>query len=384
MIRYSDIISPPTVAAIKTGFVRLLSAAGFPVASWADTSLPKITLEFESQQAADCHATVAGIGKIAVLTEETKGTSLDLHGQNYQEDRNPAVASERSITLINSLGSMRSWATGTLVITSTSTKAVYRNVAQITLPAASSSPGSAAATFRNDMAGVDGTPAASLVIGTPAPGVTISASYDFLVLGANEESDADFAKRLRLKWPSLANSGPAGAYESWALDSHKAAGITKEVTRVNVVSNTAASGANINYPDVIVYVSSASGNISTQAVTAARAAIEARHPLGIRVHTTYATRRTIAIGGVVYVSPSFRESAELAIRKALDDMFGALPIGGTVHHSEVIGQIQRVAGVGYAEVKDMSTGAFLNAGGKWELATNQVPVVVNSISYQTT
>lgn len=360
---YESIIKPSTWAAMKRTCLQVLAGFEFPTFSWEATDLPTGIVEFESKQLADLTVNVANIGRMGVLDDAEKD-ALDLHAySNFSELRKPAVAAEFDVTLRNSLASAQNWAAAQLVVTSTATAGVFRNVA----PVALAGNGTAIVRVRADVAGADSTPGASLVLGAPVPGVSLTANRNVAVLGVAEESDVSLRNRCRLKWAALTSRGPKESYQYWGLSSHP------EINRVGVVESLGTMGVT---PDVTVLAASPSGTLSGAALAAFEAAIELHRPVGVRVVASAAVRRVIDVCGQVRVRSAYKVAAQVEAERRLKEYFASLPLGQTVYHAPIIALVQSIPGVELALLSINNSyddgDRFLTTYGSWALEPNEV------------
>lgn len=370
-MKITDLIKVPTLEDVKASCFSYCKAMGLPIFSWSPFSLPRAIVEFESQQSLECQTAIANIAKMGVLLHAEK-EYLDLHAEsNYQLFRNPAIQSERTIAVSNSLGTVRTWATGAFVITSkTDNKITYRNVSAIELPAN----GQVSVVVKNDIAGEDLTPGYSLVLSSTFPGVSIAPTSEFVLLGAAEESDDRLRRRCQLQWAKLSPAGSRASYEAWAME-------IPEVTRFGCRENKNVSGSSISDMDVEIYVANNAGFMSPLGLANVQDIIELHRPLGIRCSVMKPTARNVRLAGAVKCKRGFAISVQGAAQKALNNYFSNLQLGETIYYSKIIGIVESIPGVIQAALLDADTGAYLTSNGKISMPPSQIAILKTGIRF---
>lgn len=374
MISYADLIKPTTWQALVKSCLGVLKSFSLPTYAWQETSFPRGVVETEARHLADLSTTIANVAKGGNVIDAEKDWLTAHAWSQFHEERAPAVRSEREVILYNALGTMRTWGVGQLVVTSKTSRVVYRNVgAAVTLPAASgNTAGRVTVTVTADVAGSDNTTGASLVLGTPMPGVTLTVPEAFTVIGAPEESDYSLRSRCILKWSALSTTSPSESYEYWGRKSHP------EINRIGVIEHLGAVAPD---PDVTVIAASATGVPSSPALEAFFAAIELHRPCGVRVAATYASPYTIPLRGTVYITPGSGDTVKSDVDTLLRAFFEELPLGKDVLHVSIIRLVQAIPGVKKAALQD-ETGAPLTTEGQWDVPDNAVPTLARLFEFQ--
>lgn len=332
------LMTPLTRDEVVSRALSVLSSAGFPTSSWGSTSVPRVLIEAFAQIAVDLSGTIAGLASMVTL-ETAEGEGLTTHAADaFDVARNTALPTKGTRVLVESAGTPQSWGAGELVIVcSADASLTYRNVSAVTLPAY----GSVSVTFAAEVPGsaynVDGATVGELA--TPIPGVAITPSSGLTWItqtGVDEETDDALRARCRLKWATLSTTGPAAAYESWALAS------SSEITKVRVLEDPTAVYPT---PEVRVLCASPTGAPTGGALAAAAAYVEARRPLGTWVVVQAADVYIAGLYGTVYIRSAYRTAAEAQVQRDLQAHFAALPIGGRLVISELIEIVMAVQGV---------------------------------------
>jgi phage-related baseplate assembly protein len=145
-----------------------------------------------------------------------------------------------------------------------------------------------------------------------------------LTQGADEETRDALAKRMKARWPSLAEFPTADIYEQWA----RAA--STEITKVTVVpDNTAATPGRVK-----IVIAGAVNPLATAAITA-QAYIDARHPITDHPAVIAADFVPIEAAGVVVASARDLTTVQEAAQLAWQVYLASLPIGGTVRAAKL-------------------------------------------------
>lgn len=353
-VTYEDIITPLTLEKAKRSIVTVCKAVGVQSDTWGPTDEPHATLEFEAEQLVGLSTEVAEIGKLAVL-RKTSGIGRTLVAKEwFGLTRNPAIQLAGSATLANSTASPITKQAGELlVVSSVDADLVYKNEAAVTVPAGGTAPVTLVAESPGAKYVVTGS---TLLIGTPAPGLTISFAPGtswITRVGADEETDAALLVRCETKQAGESPAGPTDAYTKWALDA------SAEVNRVRVVENVSAV-----YPDpaVRVYLATPAGIAPAGVVTTVDTYIQKKRPTGTLVATSSAAALVFDLLGTVGVAAGFLDAAKTKIATLLTRWFAGyavsvngedvpgLEIGARVRVVQLIELIMSVPGVVYVDL----------------------------------
>jgi phage-related baseplate assembly protein len=313
-----DLLSAPDETTLKEKFLQLLRLAGFPVVAWQRFSLLRHTAETEPRLFADLWKAI-GLIADSGFVRRAKGAWLDIAASEFfNETRKPAVATEGYATLTDTAVTGPHTINAGQFWVGNAGAARRFVVTGVGLSDASTGTLSAGGTLRvklrAETAGADWNVGVGAItdLVTVLAGVSVSnPSLDtgtwITVQGADQENDEELAQRCIDKWSTLGAGADDGAYRYWSKSS------SPEITRVNVYSPAGGS--------VRVVVGGATGPVSTDALAAAVALVEAKRPLGVPdVVTSNARARVTLIQGTLTPKPgkdgvAMKAAAQAAVEK---------------------------------------------------------------------
>lgn len=363
----TDLVSAETKAQVLDTLVGLFRLSNFPVASWQPFTIIRHLVEASSSMLSDKATLIASIAKGGLL-DLAEDDWLTLYVKSaYQEDRKPAVATRGYVTLTDANGSGPHPVTaGEWWVGKVGSDLRWKVIEDGTVPAGGSvsllaeaeSPGAAwnvASGTLNDVTTPGGT---GVVVSNPA----LESGTWITQQGADIEKDPALRQRCRDKWATLGTGSTIGAYRYWALSA------SSEITRCLPVPNT-ENGS------VAVTIAGPSGPVSLEALTLARAAIEANRPLCSLAPTDNALGELISIAGTVYLDAGANADVVLAAcQSAIDAYARSLDIGATIYLSRIVALIQDVKGVRNVVLSNPGADVVLSASGVFVPTYNLVVV----------
>lgn len=339
-----DVAAQTTPAQVLSTLLAWLSTAGLPATAWQENSVPRRLLEAESIAHADALNLVAAIANGEIL-ELSEGEWLtQLAANRYDLTRKFALPARGPVLVTNNSGSPLSIVAGQLLVRSTQTLAVFRN-----LDAATIADGATAeVTFQADEAGLSGNCAVNTATDavTPYPGVTFNNPGDgvrwLAQIGTREESDESLRTRCRARWPQLGSGPSVLAYEGWALS-------IDQVTQARVFPNSPGDGK------ARIIVAGDSNPLDASVVIATDAFIQPIAGLCVRVETTAASAYDIPINATVYVTSAYLATAAVTADAAVRELIASKKIGEPLYVAEIIEAIMASPGVGNTVVTTPAT-----------------------------
>jgi hypothetical protein len=309
-----ELLTLLTTEQLKTQQLAFCAFAGFPVESWATTSVPRVLIAAD----VDCLKTltdqVPTVVKMGTL-RDSLGSWLDLKLRDFPASaaRVSAVKTVRNLRLADDGGGPLPLTTGSVVVVSDAGLRYLLNE-DVVVPGAG---GNVDAAFIAEEAGAAHNAATTgFSFETAIPGVELSEpGIDIVTAGADAESDASAKQRARALFPGLGGGANDDVYVLWA----KAAAPT-QVTRVAVARH---------YPDpgqVTVALASAAGPVSGGVATTVEEYIDPRAPNCIDAFAQPATDRPLALTGTIYFLAA-EAGAQAAGEDALNDLAEGLAIG---------------------------------------------------------
>jgi phage-related baseplate assembly protein len=336
-VSLADIIKVPSKDEILNKFTSLLSLAGFPVASWQTGSFMRHTVETESDLLPDIVSLIQALGKggfiklAATLDGDAADAWVDLCAENvFGDARKPAIFTQGIYRLTDGGGiGPVTINPGTFWVANADKTLRFVNIDALpkTLPLN----GSVDLTVQAETAGTDWNVGVGELVEilTPQPGFTGSNVAQtngtwITQQGANAEANSALVARCLDKWATLGSGANDGAYRYYALSA------SSEITRVKVYSPGAGS--------VRVIVGGDAGPVSSTALAAAAATIEAKRPLGVPdVVTSNVSVVSQVLAGTLYVADGYDPVAALAAAQAsVNALQRATPFGAKVSREQII------------------------------------------------
>ena len=376
-----QIFSPITVPEAQQFCIDVLKSVGFTgAASWQDGSLARTCgIEVPARVMSNVSALIVSFAR-GGYNDTAQGDWLTIFSlSHYDNSRFQPVATQGTVSL--STGDMaHSIQPGELVVADEVTLQTFRNRELVTI-AAHSTLGTVPVEAES-ASSASNVPADSItIVQTSHAGLTVTNpgvyEGDWITrVGADQEKDPALQQRNRTKWATKAYATPEAGYENYAREADPA------ITRVYV------DGQNPNGPgSVRIYIAGPQGASHLDSAQAVEDYINGvtdgicRRPLCSDVECVPAADRAITVSGTVYIASAYQGQVEPALTKALDDFFGAIPIGGTkttsgsgfVFFSQLYMAVMTVPGVVNV--------VFTNPTGDVGLALDEVPVETLNLTY---
>ena len=269
--------------------------------------------------------------------------SLQLATNRYDLTRKFALPARGPVLVTNNSGSPLSIVAGQLLVRSTQTLAVFRN-----LDAATIADGATAeVTFQADEAGLSGNCAVNTATDavTPYPGVTFNNPGDgvrwLAQIGTREESDRSLRTRCRARWPQRAGPVCFGLRRLGAVDrpSHASPCLSEQPRRRKAR----------------IIVAGDSNPLDASVVIATDAFIQPIAGLCVRVETTAASAYDIPINATVCVTSAYLATAAVTADAAVRELIASKKIGEPLYVAEIIEAIMASPGVGNTVVTTPAT-----------------------------
>lgn len=334
-VTLNDLLKAETKATLATTLLGNLAAAGFPITSWASTSVPVGQINAFAATLEDAYAflpkaTAGGLVKLS------SGDFLTLlASSNYLEDRAGATRAVRNIRLTDTSGSPTTIAIGDLVVQSADGR-FYRNRTAGTLSALST----LELQFEAEGTGSEyNADVAPWTFATSLPGVTLT-HLALLTPAVDEERDPSLQTKCTSKWSTLGAGMNDDAYVYHATHTP---GVT-EVARVKVRRHYPTPG------EVTLVLAGVSTTVSGGAVTAVQAYIDPASHLGkaptcVDVHVQAAVEVPVAPVATVYRRAGFAAAIVAELAETIPALASDTDIGGTAYRAEFIQRLMDPTGV---------------------------------------
>jgi uncharacterized phage protein gp47/JayE len=328
-----------TPAQVLSNLLGWLSAAGLPATAWQENSVPRKLLEAESIAHADALNLVAAIANGDILELSAGEWLTQLAANRYDLTRKFALPARGPVLVTNNSGSPLVLSAGQLLVRSTQTLAVFRN-----LDAATIADGATVElAFQADEAGLSG----NCAVGTVTAPVTAPAGVTFdnpgaggvwlTQVGTREESDDSLRIRCRARFPALGVGPGPSTYQGWALS-------IDQVTQARVFPNSPVPGK------ARIIVAGDSNPLDAAVVIAVDAFVQPIAGMCIRIETTAAAAYDIPINATVYVTPAHLATAAVAADAAVRELIASKKIGEPLYVAEIVEAIMASPGAGNATV----------------------------------
>jgi|SRR5688572_11167023 len=195
----AEIQTPLTRDSVRELILELLTDAEFPVEAWQDEGAARMVVEVGAALGAQQSDPIATLAKMLFVATSIDDFLDALLQSNYQETRNPAVASVFPVNLINAGGVNHVKAAFEAVFRAANGQ-TFSNLAGFTASGGTSTEIS----VRCDLPGAAGNiPAQTLEITTPMAGVTAEFGGSFTTVGADAEANPQYRERATTKWATL-------------------------------------------------------------------------------------------------------------------------------------------------------------------------------------
>lgn len=307
-----ELLTLLTEEEIKAKLLSFVSAGGFPVNSWATTSVPRALIAGDSHVVKVLTDQVPAIVKGGTL-RDSSGKWTDLKLTDFQIERIPAKRTQRQLRLTDTGGGPVPLAPDSVIVESA---AGLRYV----LKSGAAVPGGGGfvdAIFEAEDPGDEYNAATSgWSFVTVVPGVAITEPVLTLTAqGADEEIDDSAKQRGRAMFPGLGGGANDPVYEKWAREAAPG-----DVTRVAIRRHYPAPG------ELTIVLAGAGGAVAGSVVTAVDNYVKPRAPNNIDPYAVSAVNRVIAITGTVFFLAA-ESTAEAKGEAALNDLAKVLKIG---------------------------------------------------------
>lgn len=316
----------------------------FQATSWQVGSTPRTLVEVDADVDADLSQLIKNIAKGGLL-EQAEDDWLDLLVQSfYDEERNLGAKTVGTVTLTDATSAGPFTIVPGQLWVGTSLGYRYTNTSGGTLTLGSTLDLEFTAEASGTVYNVGEN--AIVVMFTSLPGVTVNnPDSDWITTqGRDRETDAQLRARMKLKWPSLGIGSVASSYELWAMTA------SANVTRVKVSASITVPG------DVDVLLAGPSGGVDGATVTTVEDYITPRVPLCSAPNIVSASTLTLTVAVTAYIRSGYEVQAALDIEanvnaylsggtNTIGEALEGVDIGGTIYITEIVEQIQIVAGV---------------------------------------
>jgi phage-related baseplate assembly protein len=364
----TDLITTESRDEILESLVNLLAARQLPVTAWQPGNVFRTKAEIDAELLALAGRYVQLIAA-GGYPSTAGGDWLTFLGEDFYDEPRKKASRARHRVTVTDKGSVgpRDFAVGDFIALGPG-RLRFNLVVGGTVPLNGSN-----ATFEVE-AEAEG-PAYNVPVGTIAdfaidqPGFSITnpdlgdgTASSLLTLGADVESDPDYAARLPLKWDA---QGRAGNVEAWlfhALDADD------QIRKALVLEHTPNNG------DVTVYLAGSTGPVPSLVLANATTFLSNNaRGLGTNMFVHNSSSLFVPVVGSVEVEASKRAAAEAAIAKAIAEYQALLKFGKKVVRAKVFDAIVSPAGV--------SNLNLLQPAVDVTPALGQVPVFVTSLSF---
>ena len=321
MASLASMLVQETKAAIYARGIAVAQALGLTTTSWAAGDPTRSLYWFLSEILEALEVNVAGFLASGFLDYASGAWLTLLAEQVFGVERTAATYATTTVTLTNAGGGYYEIAAGDVTVQNSATGATYTCTSGGTLTAG----GTLSIDVTADEAGSASNASAGDIdtLVTSMLGVTVTNAT--AAIGVDEEEDADLRTRCRARLGMLSPNGPRDAYD-YVVRTPDLTG-SSEITRSRTVADSATG-------EVVVYVASETGAVSSGALSDAQTAVEEYvTPLCITPSVVNCSALSVTISYAVWLYTSVGEdetSIKATIADALSTMFAARPIGGDI------------------------------------------------------
>ena len=318
----TDLITPVAQADAMNTLLGVANSLGLPTTAWQSGNPIRTMLATVAQKMAD-YSVVAtqvargGLGDL--LSTDPWG---DAWSQSiYNVFRILATQATGAVNVTNASATTYTLNPGDLIFANTTNGNTYRNIASVTIAGSSSVTG---IPILADVAGTISNAAPGAITVMVSTQVGLSVTNPASVIGTDKETTPALVTRARRKLAALSPNGPKDAYNYVATSLLT---VSSPITRTNTVAPGSGSGI------VNIYVSNASGSVSTADIALVQAAFDASAtPWGTTATAIAATPLVIPVTYQVYTKGASLSPTQMlaAINNALVTFFAGLKIGGDV------------------------------------------------------
>lgn len=365
-MQLSDLLSTPTLDAVRSDGLAVLASRDFPVTSWQETGAARGLLEVDVaalRSLAERNVAIASMG----FVQTAKGDALTFAAkQLFGEDRKPSLPTEGAVSLYNASGGTVSYGVGDIVLTNGSV--TFANTSAVSI----NNGASASVAIRATAHGTVGNAAGSrLSVVSSLVGVTMSVASDtswITQAGVEVESDEALAYRCNCKWATISKTQPREAYAYWVLS-----GVT-ELNRVSVVENLDCGPTDTA---VTIVCASPAGFATAGALATANTICELRRPIGVKVEAVSSAVQPATIQGTVYGKAGFAESLTgEALQSKVRALCESWALGCDMPDSRILAEIARTDGFADCDLTYVEGGRKLTSGSKIAAASSTSAIFV--------
>lgn len=365
-ISLSDLLTIPTREQVETELLDMLEGVGFQPTAWQVGSVPRTLVKAYAQVIVTLYALVVPIVTGAFLSFATGSWLTILAADQYDIERDPAVATAGVFLLTDGGAGPYNITAGVTRFQTTDGTKKYVATSTGTLSAS----GTLQVTVQAVEAGSSYNLAnnTTLVLETDLPGVVVtnpdpgSGSW-ITTSGAEEQGDDSLRAECRAKWGTLGMGVPSDAFKAWAADAQST------ITRVRVYDDNPLGPGTTR-----IVIASSTGPASAAELAAVDAYLRPRKPIGSStLEIASATALPTTVTATVYVQAAFRTTAESAVSANLAALAGSTTIGDEVPLSAIYDVMTAPDGV--TKVTLTSPVADVSLG------TDEVPTFTLDLTY---
>lgn len=318
----SDLFSPQTVEQIKATSYGIMTSLGLSTTTWREGDPSRTIVAVLGTMLSQFTTMIAKVAASGFLDFATGPGLTLLADQAFDVQREPASYATGFETFNNAGGGSFSFGPDEVTLKNSTTGATFRNAEAFTL--GPSEMGKVVAIKAVEI-GSGGSSAAGAVdeLVTTLLGVTVSNAS--VLVGVDEETDANLRIRCRDKLKALSPMGPRAVYDYVARSTSLNGGV--HVTRTQIVGDS-------DFGTVAIYIADEDGAISPGDVALVQSGIDVwATPIAIEAEVFSATGVTVDVDVSVWILTSSGltdEEIETRIEDALAAFFEASPLGGYV------------------------------------------------------
>lgn len=308
-----ELLTTLTEDQIKETILAKVATKGFPVYSWATTSVPRALIAGDARAHLAMAVQIPTIVKGGFLRDSTGDWLKSFAESNYLIDARAATFTRRTLRLTDDGAGPLPLAARSVIVEAASGLRYVLDEA-VAVPLA----GFVDAIFEAEAAGSAYNAATgSWGFVTAVPGVDVSEPAPTIVdSGTDAEGDDSIKQRAQARWPELGTGSNDPVYEKWAREADAT------VTRVKVRRHFPAPG------DVTVVVAGDAGVLSAPVVAAVVAYIAPKAPNCVTAYAVSAAAQTLAVVGTVYaLAAELAAGLQARAEARLNALAKALPIG---------------------------------------------------------
>ncbi len=332
-------IQATTQGAVRNVILAALGALGFQVTAWGEFSFPLRTVNGISTMLADALLFIVEVAK-GGYGETARNGWVDLWAwDRFQILRLSETFTTGVVRLVDAGAGPHVVAGGLIIGTSPDDGRTFESTADVTVPLNGTATVAVRATAPGSRFNLATGVGLRLVTDLPTVLVTNPAQTGtetwITSAGADRESDAGLVARARLQWAELSVATPAKYYAS------KIRKAVPTITKIRVLDDNPLGPGSAE-----LILATGAGPASGADVTLAISQLPTIRSVASGVLSARAAvARTIAIGGIAYVTAAQRDAVRAAVATDLATMQADADIGATVYAAEIIRIVKSKAGV---------------------------------------